>query len=98
MKVIEQRKRNIQKFKDIEIGSIFRYKDKICLKTEQFFSVENIKEYFHCVDIMEDVDDLCLERSPLNAMVLSDDNLSSCFASVDDYSEVEVLDAVLHIV
>lgn len=98
MKVIEQRKRNMQKFKDIEIGSIFRYKDKICLKTDKFFSVENIEEYFRCVDIMEDIDDLCLEGSPLNVIVLSDDNIDSYFASIEDYSEVEVLNAELHIV
>ena len=98
MKVIEQRKRNIQIFKDVEIGSVFRYKNKICLKTDKFFSVRNIEEYFHCTDIMEDVDDLCLEGSPLNTIVLSENNTYSYFASVDDYAEVEVLEAELHIV
>lgn len=98
MKIIEQRKRNIQEFKDVEIGSVFCYKNKICLKTDEFFSVRNIEEYFHCTDVMEDVDDLCLEGSPLNTIVLSDDNNYSYFASVDEYAEVEVIEAELHIV
>lgn len=98
MKIIEQRKRNMQNFEDIAIGTIFRYKNKICLKTDEFFSVRNIEEYFHCTDIMEDVDDLCLEGSPLNTIVLSENNTYSYFASVDEYTEVEVLEAELHIV
>lgn len=97
MKVIESKRKNMKDFCTVKVGEIFRYKNDVFIRTEDFFSTRNIEEYFEHEDTMRDVDDICCEYSAYNAICLSSEGLC-LFSCIGDYTEVEVVEAELHIV
>lgn len=97
MKIIEEKRKNITLFGNIGTGTIFRFNKQIFIKTAEFFSVENIDDYFSCNDVMEGVDDMHCEFNAYNAFCLSTE--THCpFSVFNEDTEVEIVDAELHIV
>lgn len=97
MKIIEEKKKNITTFGKISIGTVFRFNKQTFIKTPDFFSAENIEDYFEHTDIMEDIDDMYNDYCAYNTYCLSID--THCpFSRISEYVEVEVVEAELHIV
>ena len=97
MKIIEEKRKNIALFGDISIRTIFRFNAQIFIKTAEFFSVENIDDYFSCNDVMEDVDDMHNDFNAYTAFCISTE--THCpFSVFNDDTEIELIDAELHIV
>jgi succinylglutamate desuccinylase len=84
-------------FCTVTVGEIFRFNENIFIRTEDFFSAQNIEEYLESESPIRDVDDMYCEYSAYNAICLSTEKFNpfSCF---DDYTAVEVVEAELHIV
>lgn len=97
MKIIEEKRKNITLFGNTGTGTIFRFNKQIFIKTAEFFSVENIDDYFSCNDVMEDVDDMHCEFNAYNALCLSTE-IHCPFSVFNEDTEVEIVDAELHIV
>lgn len=97
MKVVESKRKNIKEFYEIAVGTVFRYNKNVFMKTNDFFSVDNIECYFSNNDIMEDVDDMYNDYLAYNAICLSSNEYNP-FSVMSENTEVEVLEAELHIV
>lgn len=97
MKIIEEKRKNIALFGDIGTGTIFRYNAQIFIKTVEFFSAQNIDDYFYSNDVMEDVDDMHTEFNAYNAFCVSAETYCP-FSVIGDDTEVEIIDVELHIV
>lgn len=97
MKIIEEKKKNVALFGDIGIGTIFRVHSQIFVKTAEFFSVQNIDDYFDYNDIMEDVDDMYNDFNVYTAICISTDTYCP-FSAFNDDTEIEIINAELHIV
>lgn len=96
MKIIEEKRKNIALFGDIDIGTIFRFNEQIFIKTAEFFSAQNIDDYFSYNDAMEDVNDMHNEFNAYTAFCISTEH---CPFSVFCYdTEVEIIDTELRIV
>ena len=97
MKIVELKRKNMKDFCTVKVGEIFRYNGNVFIRTEDFFSAQNVEEYFEHEDTMRDVDDMYCEHNPYNAICLSTEKFNP-FSCIDDYTEVEVVEAELHIV
>lgn len=97
MKVVESKRKNMKNFCTVKFGEIFRYNGNVFIKTEDFYSTQNIEEYLEHAGAMDDTDDMCLEYRTCNAICLSIENYNP-FSCIDDYTEVEVIEAELHVV
>ena len=97
MKVVESKKKNYKDFGSIIIGTVFRFNGSIFVKTADFFSAENIEDYFERNYRMEEVNDMYSDYDAYNAYCLSSD-ARCAFSSINGNTEVEVLEAELHIV
>lgn len=97
MKIIEEKRKNIVHFGDINIGTIFRFNGHIFIKTAEFFSVENLRIFFNDNEIMNEVDDMYKDFDAYTAFCLSTE--THCpFSVFYDNAEVEIINAELHIV
>lgn len=97
MKVVESKRKNMKDFCTVKVGEIFRFNGNVFIKTEDFFSTQNIEEYFERAGAMNDIDDMHCEYSAYNAICLSTEKFNP-FSCLGDYTEVEVVEAELHIV
>lgn len=97
MKIIEEKRKNVALFGGIGVGTIFRVHSQIFVKTAEFFSVQNIDDYFDYNDVMEDVDDMYNDFNAYTAVCISTD--THCpFSVFNDDTEIEIINAELHIV
>jgi hypothetical protein len=97
MKIIEEKRKNIARFGDISIGTIFRFNGHIFIKTAEFFSAQNIEEFFCENDTMEEVDDMHNEFDAYTAFCISTE--THCpFSVFYNNAEVEIINAELHVV
>ena len=97
MKVVESKRKNFKEFYEIIVDTVFRFDGKIFIKTKDFFSAEDIENYFASTDIMEDIDDMYTYYDACNAYCLSSDACYA-FSSFGENARVEVLEVELHIV
>lgn len=97
MRVIESKRKNMKDFCNVKVGEVFRFNGNVFIRTEDFFSTQNIEEYLENESSIRDVDDMYCEYSAYNAICLSTEKHNP-FSSFDDYTEVEVVEAELHIV
>lgn len=97
MKIIEEKKKNVALFGDIGIGTIFRVHSQIFVKTAEFFSAQDIDDYFDSNDVMEDVYDMYNDFNAYTAICISTD--TNCpFSVFNGDTEIEIINAELHIV
>lgn len=97
MKIVEEKRKNIALFGDIGVGTIFRVHSQIFIKTAEFFSAQNIDDYFDYNDVMENVDDMYNNFNAYTAICISTDTRCP-FSAFNDDTEIEIINAELHIV
>lgn len=79
----------------IKLGDVFKWQNHLCVRTEPFFSLAQIHEYFDNFYAIEDIEDLENEGFlPYNCWSLS----GSCPLRLDTSTKVEKINAELHIV
>ena len=82
-------------FGSLAVGDVFRWQNYLCIKTETYFSVAQINEYFDNYYAIEDFEDLENEGfHPYNCWSISHSNPMR----FDVTSKVEKIDVELHIV
>lgn len=79
----------------IKLGEVFRWQNHLCVRTEPFFSLAQIHEYFDDYYAIEDVEDLENQGfNTYNCWSLS----NSCPLRLDITTKVEKINVELHIV
>ena len=82
-------------FGSIKLGDVFKWQNHLCVRTEPFFSLAQIHEYFDDYYVIEELDDLEREGfNTYNCWSLS----NSCPLRLDTSTKVEKINAELHIV
>ena len=97
MKIVESKRKNFKEFYEIADGTVFRFDGKIFIKTKDFFSAEEIENYFDNSSTMRNVNDMYDDYDAYNAYCLSRDDCYA-FSSLGESAKVEVIDVELHIV
>ena len=92
MKIVDKTNKKEFTFKELEVGSVFKFGDFYFLKTHPMFLVEDVEDYLREDNIYE-IDDIMNDYLIINAINLS----TNSHCQIEEHYTVELVEVELHI-
>lgn len=92
MKIVDKTNKKEFTFRELEVGSVFKFGGFYFLKTQPMFLVEDVKVYLHEDDIR------CIADITNNYLTINAINLSTnSHCQIEEHYTVELVEVELHI-